>query len=398
MEELASLAEVAVVVGANVQPGQVVRVTATVEQVEIVQAIGDAAYRHGARFVEAQIAVPGLQRSLILNGPAEAYVPAWADAAVLGLDRVEGALIEVAGPRLPGLLDDLDPVLVDRAQPPFSQAWREVEYRVNNTIVPGPHPGWARMRYPEMAVDEALATLWRDIAVATRLDGPDPVADWRSRFAELNTRAARLSELRLDAIRLHGPGTDLTLGLLADVRWAGPTNVSQRGVLHAWNIPSEEIFTSPDPTRVDGFVRLTRPAVIGGALIRDVTLTFRDGEVIDIRGDAGVERLQAFVNRDAGTRRVGEIALVDAESAVARIEQPFGTMLLDENVAAHLALGFGFPELTDGQARDSINSSADHLDLTIGSPEIDITGLRGAKSEELPLIRNGQWVLETSQR
>ena len=119
MEELASLAELAVVLGANVQPGQVVRVTAAVEQVATVQAMADAAYRHGARFVEAQLVLPGLQRSLILNGPAEAYVPAWADAPVYGLDEAEGALIEVTGPRLPGLLDDLDPVLVNRVQPPF---------------------------------------------------------------------------------------------------------------------------------------------------------------------------------------------------------------------------------------------------------------------------------------
>lgn len=391
MEELTNLAEVAVVVGANVQPGQVVRVTATVEQVAIVEAVADAAYRHGARFVEAQVTLPGLQRSLILNGPAEAYVPSWADTSVYGLDAVEGTLIEVTGPRLPGLLDDLDPLLVDRAQPSFSQAWREVEYRVNNTIVPGPNPGWARMRCPEMAPDEALAALWRDIAIATRLDTSDPVAYWRTRFAELTARAVSLKELRLDAIHLHGPGTDLTVGLLPNVRWDGPTNVSERGVLHAWNIPSEEIFTSPDPTRVDGSVRLTRPAVVGGALIRGVTLTFREGEVVNIEG-ADIERLQAFVNRDRGTRRVGELALVDGESAVARIDQPFGTMLLDENAAAHLALGFGFPELADDQTRDRINNSADHLDLTIGSPEIDITGLRGAEQQALPLIRNGRWV------
>jgi aminopeptidase len=398
MEQLASLAEVAVVLGANVQSGQVVRVTAAVEQVAVVQAIADAAYRRGARFVEAQLALPGLQRSLILNGPTEAYIPAWADAAVYGLDSVGGALIEVTGPPAPGLLDDLDPVLVDRAQPPFSQAWREVEHRVNNTIVPGPHAGWAQMRYPDLAPDQALTALWRDIAIATRLDTSDPVTDWRARFAELTDRAETLSELRLDAIQLHGPGTDLTIGLLPGVRWDGPTNISQRGVLHAWNIPSEEIFTSPDPMRVDGFVRLTRPAVVGGALIRDVTLTFRDGEVIDVVGDASVEHLQAFVRRDPGTRRVGELALVDAESAVARIEQPFGTMLLDENVAAHLALGFGFPELADDQTRARINTSADHLDLTIGSPEIDITGLATAESQELPLIRHGQWVLQASQR
>ncbi len=392
MNELEQLAEVAVVVGANVQPGQVVQVSAEIEQLEVVRAIADAAYRQGARFVDSQLRDPVLQRSLVVHGPAQAYVPNWADAPTRGLDEVAGARILIIGPTAPGLLDDLDPVRVNRAQPPRSRAWRDVEYRVNNTIIPGPHTAWAQTRYPRLTAEKAHAGLWRDIAVACRLDDEDPVAVWRRRFAELTDRASQLTRMSLDAIRLHGPGTDLEIGLLPGARWAGPTNVSERGVLHAWNLPSEEIYTSPDPARVNGIVRLTRPAVVGGATVKDVTLTLLNGAVTEVTGGGGVERLRAFVDRDTGTRRVGELALVDADSAVAKVDKPFGLVLLDENAASHLALGFGFPELADEHTRAHVNQSGDHLDLTIGSRELRITGLDRAGGPERPLMRDGRWV------
>jgi len=197
----------------------------------------------------------------------------------------------------------------------------------------------------------------------------------------------------LDAIRLSGPGTSLEVGLLPGARWESPTNRSQRGVLHAWNLPSEEIYTSPDPTRVNGDVRLTRPAVVDGANVEKVTLTFADGEVTKITGGEGIGRLRTFVDRDPGTRRVGELALVDADSAVAAIDHPFGLVLLDENAASHIALGFGFAELADEQTRARVNQSADHLDLTIGSREVDVIGVEHGGRHERPLMRNGRWAL-----
>lgn len=393
MRELEALAEVAVAVGANVQPGQVVQVTADIEQAEVVRAVADAAYGRGARFVDAQLRDPALQRSLVVHGPAEAYVPSWSDAPTYGLDEVAGARIMIVGPVLPGPLDDLDPVLVDRARPPRSQAWREVEYRVNSTIIPGPHRAWAGACFPQLSADDALRRLWREIAVACRLDTEDPPAAWRRRFAELADRAEELTKMGLDAIRLSGPGTSLEVGLLPGARWESPTNRSQRGVLHAWNLPSEEIYTSPDPTRVNGDVRLTRPAVVDGANVEKVTLTFADGEVTKITGGEGIGRLRTFVDRDPGTRRVGELALVDADSAVAAIDHPFGLVLLDENAASHIALGFGFAELADEQARARVNQSADHLDLTIGSREVDVIGVEHGGRHERPLMRNGRWAL-----
>ncbi len=374
-----------------------VLVLTDVAYVDVARAVADAAYRQGARFVEFDLRDAVLQRSLIVHGPAQAYVPAWREASVYGLDDVGGARIEIHGPAAAALIGDLNPVLVDRAQAPRSTAWREVEYRVNNTIIPGPNLDWARRRHPDPGAGSALDRLWDEIAVACRLDDPDPLGAWRRRFAQLAARAEWLTGLGLTGLVLRGPGTDLAVGLLSDARWESPTNRNERGIVHAWNLPSEEIYTSPDPGRVDGHVRLTRPAVISGVEVPDVRLTFAGGELTNIEGGPGVERLCAFADRDAGTRRVGEIALVDRDSAVAQVARPFGVILLDENAASHLALGFGFPELLPETERHRVNRSGEHLDITIGSNEVEVSGVTPS-GETVPLLRAGRWVGGTAAR
>ena len=392
MEAMRRLAELAVVLGANVQPDQVVRIDAEVGHVELVRAVADVAYRRGARFVDVDLRDPHLHRSRALHAPERAlgYAPDWPDARIRELDREHGAAIRIVAPTPPGLLDDLDPGRVSRAQPPRSRAWREVEYRVNNTIVPGPTPSWAQSLRPELPPADALRALWDDIAVGCRLDRPNPAAAWQERFATLRARASTLTGLALDAVRLRGPGTDLVVGLPATARWEPPTNVSERGVEHAWNLPSEEIYTAPDRDRVDGRVRLTRPVVVGGRLIGDVVLTVRGGRVVDATGGEGVQALHAYLARDAGSARLGELALVDRDSAVGSLGLTFGLTLLDENAASHVALGFGFPALVDPVDRDRVNESADHLDVTIGSDELEVTGI-GRDGREHPLLHGGEW-------
>lgn len=169
--------------------------------------------------------------------------------------------------------------------------------------------------------------------------------------------------------------------------------MNERGIEHAWNLPSEETYTTPDRDRVDGHVRLTRPAVVGGRLVKDVTLSFRAGEVIEVTGADGVQALREFIARDAGTGRLGELALVDHESAVASVNQTFGMIMLDENAASHVALGFGFRELVDPAVRHRVNQSGDHLDVTIGSDQLEIVGIDPAGHEHA-VLRGGRWQLD----
>ncbi|MGO9888817.1 MAG: aminopeptidase [Solirubrobacteraceae bacterium] len=392
MNDAEQLAELAVVVGANVQPGQLVRVSADVAHADLVRAVAEAAYRHGASFVEADFSDLLLQRSQVLHARdlVQATRPSWWEAGLTNLAEAGGARIMIHGPTAPGLFDDLDPVRVNLAQLARSSVWRGVEYVVNNTIIPGPNETWATALHPDLPPAQALARLWDQINIACRVTQPDPVDAWRRRFAELRERAHALTALRLDEVRLAGPGTDLRVGLLPTARWEPPTNVNAHAIEHAWNLPSEEVYTVPDPDRVDGHVRLTRPAVVGGRLIPGVHLTFRKGRVVDLNASDGAPALRAYIDRDPGTSRLGELALVDCDSAVGSIGQTFGMIMLDENTASHIALGFGFPALVDPAERDRVNQSSDHLDLTVGSDEIRVTGHHVDGREQL-LLHHGRW-------
>lgn len=351
------LAELAVVVGANVQPGQLVRVSADVAHAELVRAVADAAYRHGASLVEADFSDLLLQRSQVLYARdlAQATRPSWWEAGLAELADAGGARIMIHAPTGPGLFDDLDPGRVNLAEPARSSVWRGVEYAVNNTIIPGPNEAWATALHPDLPPARALARLWDQINIACRVTQPYPVDAWRRRFAELRERAEALNALELEEVRLAGPGTDLRIGLLPTARWEPPTNVNVHGVEHACNLPSEEVYTVPDPDRVDG-----APA------------------------------LREYIDRDPGTSRLGELALVDGDSAVGSVGQAFGMIMLDENTASHIALGFGFPALVDPSERDRVNQSSDHLDLTVGSDELRVTGHHADGHEQL-LLHHGRW-------
>jgi aminopeptidase len=267
---------------------------------------------------------------------------------------------------------------------------RRGEHPRNRTIVPAATEGWAAQLRPQLPKDEALSALWGDLAHVCRLDEPDPVAAWRERLAALRKRAAWLTGLELVSVRFEGPETNLTVGLRPGVRWARAEMTSAQGVAYVPNLPTEEVYTTPDPTRVEGQVRLTRPVTIGGGCVEDVVLRFRQGRVVDVGGPSEASALREFVGRDQGAARLGELALVDADSRVAQLGQTFGETLLDENAASHIGLGYGFPALLPSSSRNSANSSDHHLDVMIGSPDVRVVGTDRCGGEHA-LLHGGRW-------
>lgn len=388
-----SLAELAVSVGANVQPGQHVEVSGESGHLEMVRAITAAAYVRGAEFVDVEISDPLVQAARIGAAPQGSldHVPSWEEQRVRDLAERGGASILVTGPTCPGLFDGLDPRRVALASKGPSAQWRDATRAINWTIVPAATQGWAAELRPQLPIDEAVAALWADIAHICRLDTSDPAAAWEQRLAILRDRAAWLTAQELHAVRFEGPGTDLTIGLMEGVRWERPEMVTPGGIGFVPNLPTEEVYTTPDSARVDGHVRLTRPVVIGGRRIDGVSLRFREGRVVEIDGPPEAEALREFAARDDGTARLGELALVDADSRVAHLGQTFGEILLDENAASHIALGYGFPSLIPSSSRQTANASDHHLDLMIGSAEVQVSGL-DREGNVLPLLRDGAWV------
>nr|MBA3327630.1 aminopeptidase [Solirubrobacterales bacterium] len=291
-----------------------------------------------------------------------------------------------------GLLADLDPARAGRDQMPFlKESSAVVNARTTNwTAAPCPTQPWAELVHPQLDGAAALERLWEQVVHMCRLDEQDPVAAWRGRMDDLVAVSGRLTERRLDALHFEGPGTDLRVGLLATSRWTCASFSTVDGLAHMPNLPSEEIFTTPDPERVDGHVRSTKPLVVGGVIVRGLNVRFDGGCAVDIAAEDNGELLAQYARRDDGACRLGEVALVDGAGRIGPLDTVFYDTLIDENAASHIALGSAY-EFTVGENEyDRINRSQIHIDFMIGASDVDVTGLTTG-GERVPVLRRGEW-------
>jgi aminopeptidase len=391
------LAELVVRLGANVQPGQIVSIGSEPGKEPLTRAIAEVAYEAGAKFVDLTVFDMYLKRARALHADPETleYVPPWYGERVLALGEQRAARISLTGPVAPHIMDGIDPALLGRDMlPAVKESIVVLNQRTSNwTVAPCPTPAWATLVHPELERDAALTRLWQEIAHVCRLDEPDPAAAWKARIDRLEEVAGELDELRLDAVRLQGPGSDLTVGLFASGRWRAARLETVDGVSHLPNIPTEEVFTTPDPERVEGHVAATKPLFVAGRTITGLRVRFDRGRAVEITADEGAETLRTLAARDPGSARLGELALVDREGRVGPLGTVFFETLLDENAASHIALGQGLEFAVENEQDSSkINQSQLHIDFMIGGDEIVVTGLT-RDGEEVPLLRGGDWQL-----
>ena len=392
-------ADLIVHIGTNVQPGQILYVLALPEHAELVRALAKSGYDAGVRYVDVQYVDPHVRRTMIERADDEVltFSPPWLveryRAAADG-----GALVMIAGEDEPELLADLDQARVGKARTLDAldelrrgQSGRTLSW----TIAAWPTSGWAQQMFGEPDVER----LWQAIAATVALDDDDPVASWQAHTAKLRERARRLNELRLDALRYDGPGTDLTVGLLEAHRWVGGGVETTYGAFHVPNMPTEEVFTTPDRRRAEGTVRSTRPLQLGGTVVRDLEFRLEDGRIVDVSAASGADAVRAQLETDENGARLGEVALVDGESRVGKTGLTFFNTLFDENATCHIAFGnaivFG-TELEDVAPDDleahGFNLSSIHTDFMVGGPDVTVTGITRDGSE-VPLLVEDVWQL-----
>jgi aminopeptidase len=391
-------------VGINVQPDGEVSIRAMLEHAPLVRALVKAGYEAGARRVEVNYEDLEVLRSQIALAPEEAVgtAPQWMFDQLADIKEQRRALVFVFG-WPPDMFAGIDPARVARSFPSpaaLRAKGREVadSRRRAWAGISCATPAWAEQVYGEPDVER----LWEAIAHVCRLDEPDPVAAWQAHIANLEARCALLNERRFDAIRFRGPGTDLTLGLLPQSRWQGGADETDQGLRYVANIPTDEVFTSPDRRRAEGVVRTTKPVgLVSGAIVRDLELVFRDGQIVQATAAHGEDEVRAQLDAYEGARHLGEIALVDSRSRVGELDTLFYSGLLDENAACHIAYGASFLEcfegLPEGLSDDElramgVNRAYVHTDLMIGSDDVEVDGLQ-AGGETVPLLRGGEWQL-----
>jgi aminopeptidase len=388
------LADLAVSLGANVQPGQIVTVGADHGQFELARAIAECAYRKGACFVDVQYFDPYVKRARIQYAADDTlgFVPPWFSYRMLALGTERAARISLSGPTVTGLLHDLDPERAGRDQLPFIKEILDViaERTTNWTVIPCPSPAWAELVHPDLPPDEALDRLWEEVAHVCRLDEPDPVAAWNERADALAAVAGRLNG-RFDSLHFEGPGTDLTIGLLPTSTFHAARDETVDGIVHLANLPTEEVYATPDPQRADGTVRSTKPLVLGdGTIIRGLEIRFEGGRAVEIDAEQGAAVMRGRAAFDEGAARLGEVALVDREGRIGRLGTVFFDTLLDENAASHIALGEASAEGLSEEDCARRNRSSIHIDFMIGSDDVAVTGIT-REGERMSVLRDGAW-------
>jgi aminopeptidase len=391
-ERLEAYADLAVRVGANVQDGQTVFLTTQVEHAPLARALTRAAYRAGARYVDVRYRDDHVRHAMIELGPDEAltHAPEWMKQLYRAMEG--GAQLWTTGDPEPELMNDLDGERVGRArQKEIVAIIRDqmIARSLNWSGVAYPSEGWATQIYGEPDVER----LWKAVAFCTRLDEADPVQAWREHMARLEGRGKVLTELELDAVHYTGPGTDLTVGLNPNARWMSALFRTRDGVEYVPNMPTEEVFTTPDCRRAEGTIRSSRPLVLDGDIIEGLQFTVKDGKIVDVQADKGAGIVRGQLEIDDRAAYFGELALVDGTSRVGQTHTTFFDTLYDENATCHIAYGFGVPEVFDGEPGEGMNISGVHTDFMVGGPELAVDGIT-KDGRTIPILREDVWQLD----
>jgi aminopeptidase len=386
-------AELAVRVGANVQPGQLVEVLARVEHAPVARAVTRAAYRAGAAYVDVYYSDQHIRRALIEGAADEllSWTPPWLLKRAKQVGDERAAVVALTGDAEPNLLADLPGERVGKARmlELAEESNRQINEQLNNwTVIGVPNVGWAQQMFGE----PDLERLWQAVEFTVRLDEDDPVAAWRAHVKRIGNRARTLNDLQIDSLHFEGPGTDLRVGLLPESRWQGCESLTATGLPYVANMPTEEVFTTPDMRRTEGFVRSTRPLALYGRIVKGLAVRFEAGRIVDVKADEGADVVQGQLHTDDTAGFLGEVALVDGTSRIGQTGLTFFDTLFDENTTCHVAYGGAYAEAVEGGVIEGVNVSNVHTDFMVGGPEVDVDAVT-RDGTVVPLLRNDLWQL-----
>lgn len=402
--KLDKLAEVAIKVGLQLQPGQDLVLTAPMSALPLVRKITEHAYKAGAGIVQPIFSDEEITLNRYRYAADASFdkAPGWLFEGMAKAFDGNAARLAISGDN-PMMLSQQDPAKVARANRATSMAYKPAlekitGFDINWNIVSYPNASWARLVFPDEAEEVAIKKLADAIFAASRVDVEDPIGAWKAHNAKLKERWTWLNGQQFASLHYTGPGTDLTIGLADEHRWKGGASEAKNGITCNPNIPTEEVFTTPHAQRVEGYVRSTKPLSHNGTLIADIEVKFEGGRIVEAKASKGEAVLQKVLDTDEGSRRLGEVALVPHSSPISKSGVLFYNTLFDENAASHIALGQCYADCfingtkmsPDEIAKRGGNKSLIHIDWMIGSDKIDIDGIKPDGSK-VAVMRKGEW-------
>lgn len=403
-EQLDKYAKLAVKLGVNLQPGQLLIVRSSIDAAPLVRLIAKHAYQIGAKRVHVDWSDAETGKMTLQYAPGETLqsFPQWIADGYEEMARSGAAVLNILAPH-PGLLADLDAERVAteaKARRTGLKAFNEYvsASRISWSIVAYTNDAWAQKLFPGLDVNAAVEKLWEHIFYITRVDQADPIAAWKKHTDTLAQKLTYLNQMQFRQLHYRAPGTDLTVELPDKHLWLGGGSKTPGGTVFMPNIPTEEVFTLPRKDGVNGVVKSTKPLSYVGQVIDDFSMTFVDGRVTNVEAKQGLETLQKLLETDEGARYLGEVALVPHDSPISQLGLVFDETLIDENASNHLALGQAYPIcIQDGEQMSEdelishgVNMSLTHVDFMIGSEAMDIDA-QTSDGTWIPLFRNGNW-------
>lgn len=403
-KKLEKYAELAVKIGVNVQPGQNLIINTTIDSAELVRLIVKQAYEAGARFVKVNWSDDVVTRLRYDMAAEESFLdePKWYAGEMLEYVENGAAVLHVISSD-PDLLKGVSTQRLTNHQKAYGKAmskYREMQMsdKFSWSIVAVPSKAWADKVFPNLPEEERVPALWEAIFRTVRLDQPDPIAAWQQHIENLTQKSDYLNAKRYKKLHYKAPGTDLTIELPEGHLWVAAESINAQGNTFLANLPTEEVFTAPLKTGVNGTVSATKPLSYRGTIIDRFSLTFENGRIVDYKAEVGADVLKQLVELDEGSHYLGEVALVPHNSPISQSGILFYNTLFDENASNHLAIGNAYAFNLEGGksmsqeelAQSGLNSSLAHEDFMVGSAEMDIFGITADGKEE-PIFIKGNW-------
>lgn len=408
-EALNRYAELIAVHGLNVQPGQLVNIVAEAAHRDFVVRIVEQCYKKGAKHVNVDLADPRFTqlRIELAEDDTLKYVPKSVTVQYDELVDETAANLRLVGLEYPGLFENTDSDKLNTVQQARMLAVKRfrdeglMKSLVHWCVAAAATPKWGAQIFPDLPEEEAGEKLWEEILKICRADHDDCLARWKTHNAALQKRAKLLTDMKVKSLHFTGPGTDLRVGLTEKAVFLGGQSVSTRGVPFEPNLPTEEVFTTPDYRLTNGTARVTRPFMIYGKFVRDLTIEFTDGVITNFTASEGEDIFKAYINSDEGANRLGEVALVGIDSPIFQSGLVFNEILFDENAACHIAVGKAYRFCLDGgealsdddAAALGCNDSVVHTDMMISNEHVNVTAETYA-GDTFNLISAGEWTTD----